>query len=60
MIVKAMVTFGHFEFLDPPDRDDYIRETFQIPVDCQLVSRKEGMKTMQSRKKRLAVANVVI
>ena len=60
MIVKAMVTFGNFEFLDPPNREEYIKETFAIPDYCQLASRKEAMKTMQSKKKRLAVANVVI
>ena len=60
MIVKAMVTFGNFEFLNPENREEYIKETFAIPDYCRLVSRKEAMKTMQSKKKRLAVANVVI
>ena len=60
MIVKAMVTFGNFQFLQPENKEQYIRETFQVPDYCRLVSRKEGMKTMESKKKRLAVANVVI
>ena len=28
MIVKAMVTFGNFEFLHPENREEYIKETF--------------------------------
>ena len=58
--VKAMVTFGNFEFLNPENKDEFIKETFQVPSYCNLVSRKEAMKTMESKKKRLAVANVVI
>ena len=51
IIVKATVTFGQFE---------YIREAdFSIPMDCRMVPRKEGAKTMESKKKRLAVANVI-
>jgi hypothetical protein len=51
MIVKATVTFGKFEFINEAD--------FSVPIDCRIVSRKEGMKTMESKKKRLAVANVI-
>lgn len=57
MSVKALATFGKFEFLVPEDKDAYIKETFAIPDYCKMVSRKEGMKTMTSKKKRLAVAN---
>ena len=51
MIVKATVTFGQFKFINSAD--------FSIPQDCQLVPRKVGAKTMESKKKRLAVANVI-
>lgn len=60
MMVKATVTFGNFEYLYPADKEAFIRETFTLPSDCRLVSRKEGMKTLESKKKRMAVANVVI
>ena len=46
VIVKAMVTFGNFEFLTPPNKEEFVKETFQVPDYCKLVSRKEGMKTM--------------
>ena len=59
-IVKANVTFGNFQYLKPENKEEYIKETFQIPDYCRQVSRKEAMKTMESKKKRLAVANVVI
>lgn len=55
-----MVTFGNFEFLFPENKEEFIKETFKVPSYCNLVSRKEAMKTMESKKKRLAVANVVI
>jgi len=32
---------------------------FNIPPDFEVIRRKEGMKTMQSKKKRLAVANLL-
>ena len=60
MMVKATVTFGNFEYLQPANREAYVKETFSVPNDCNLVSRKEAMKTLESKKKRLAVANVVI
>ena len=57
MSIKALVTFGKFEFLNPTDKQAYIKETFAVPDYCKMVSRKEGMKTLTSKKKRLAVAN---
>jgi len=58
MSVKALCTFGKFEFLEPDDKEAFIKETFSVPDYCKMVSRKEGMKTMTSKKKRLAVANL--
>ncbi len=60
MMVKATVTFGNFQYLKPVDEDAFVKETFTVPSECNLVSRKEAMKTLESKKKRLAVANVVI
>ena len=57
MSIKALVTFGKFQFLEPPDKDEFVKEIFSVPDYCKMVSRKEGMKTMTSKKKRLAVAN---
>ena len=57
MSVKALVTFGKFKYLEPEDKEAFIKETFAVPDYCKMVSRKEGMKTMTSKKKRLAVAN---
>jgi hypothetical protein len=54
MVVKATVTFGQFEFIKSPDAS-----IFNIPAEYAVVSRKEGMKTLESKKKRLAVANVI-
>ena len=56
MVVKATVTFGQFKFIDKDNHDATI---FDIPAEYDLVSRKEGMKTLESKKKRLAVANVI-
>ena len=53
-VVKATVTFGKFEFIKEQDPS-----IFEIPEEYKLVSRKEGMKTLESKKKRLAVANVI-
>lgn len=56
LIIKADSTFQKFKFLT---RDaDIEAELFKIPSECKLISRKEGMKTMTSKKKRLAVANL--
>ena len=57
MSVKATVTFGKFQYLEFPDKDAFIKETFTVPEYCNMVARKEGMKTLTSKKKRLAVAN---
>jgi len=46
--------------LNPENKDRFISETFKVPDSCRLVSRKEAQKTLESKKKRLAVANVVI
>ena len=46
LIVKATVTFGNFRFLDVQDDKEYIEEIFAIPANCQMVSRKEAMKTL--------------
>ena len=53
MIIKADATFNKFTFLT-----DAEQHLFAVPPECKLVSRKEGMKTMTSKKKRLAVANL--
>lgn len=53
MIIKADATFNKFKFLKGAEQD-----LFAVPSECKLVSRKEGMKTMTSKKKRLAVANL--
>jgi hypothetical protein len=57
MSIKANATFSQFRFLNPPDKEKFILETMQVPDFCQLSSRKEGMKTLASRKKRLGMAN---
>jgi len=56
MIIKATVSFTKFRFLDEQNVEE---EVFKIPSDYRHVPRKEGMKTLQSKKKRLAVANVI-
>lgn len=56
VIIKADATFNKFKFLDKDMQQ--AEELFKIPNDCKLVSRKEGMKTLTSKKKRLAVANL--
>ena len=56
MIIKATVTFEKFKFLN---RHDNHSEVFKIPEDFKFVSRKEGMKTLTSKKKRIALANVI-
>ena len=56
MMVKADATFNKFKFLEKDPAME--AEIFAVPSDCKLVSRKEGMKTLTSKKKRLAVANL--
>ena len=55
MIIKADATFNKFRFLP---QDDSLAELFLLPPECKLVPRSVGMKTMQNKKKRLAVANL--
>ena len=57
MSIKATATFSEFKFLNPPDRNQFLREMMEIPDYCNLCSRKEGMKTLTSKKKRLGMAN---
>jgi hypothetical protein len=57
MSIKATATFSQFKFLDPPNRDEFIADLMAIPDYCNLCSRKEGMKTLTSKKKRLGMAN---
>jgi ankyrin repeat domain-containing protein 13 len=64
--VNAKVSFKNFTYLNnqrriydnilPDDADD-LEEIFLIPDTLEKVSRKEGMKTMKNKKKRLAFAN---
>ncbi|CAI2387437.1 unnamed protein product [Moneuplotes crassus] len=66
--INAKVLFNNFEFIEdyrssyrhilPQDAED-IAEVFQISPDFEKVSRKEGMKTMKNKKKRLAFANFI-
>ena len=56
MLIKATVDFNKFSFLQ--STPELIEEIFQIPSDCKYVSRKEGMKTLENKKKRLAFANL--
>ena len=64
--VSAKVTFNNFTYLNGrrrindkilPDDVDDLDELFMIPQSLEKVSRKEGMKTMKNKKKRLAFAN---
>lgn len=61
--LKATVTFSNFTFLDRKKIGTQISNNiFEVPGLSQgfiAVSRKEGMKTMESKKKRMAVANVI-
>ena len=57
MLIKATVQFTKFEYLE--NTQEQIDEIFALPDDCELVSRKEGMKILQNKKKRLAYANIV-
>ena len=54
--IKATVDFNKFEFLK--NTPEYVKEIFSVPSDCKYVSRKEGMKTLENKKKRLAFANI--
>lgn len=56
IIIKATVTFTNFKFLSAQFIN---KDLFTIPDEFKQVSRKEGMKVMESKKKRLVVANVI-
>jgi hypothetical protein len=56
LLIKATVDFNKFSYLQ--NTPEFIQETFSIPSDCKYVSRKEGMKTLENKKKRLAFANL--
>ena len=64
--VNAKVMFSNFRYLKNrsssyapilPDNANNLREVFMVPDYLEKVSRKEGMKTMKNKKKRLAFAN---
>lgn len=54
--IKANVTFNKFRYLE--NTPEFIKETFSVPTDCKYINRKEGMKTLENKKKRLAFANL--
>lgn len=56
LLVKATVTFNKFKYLDKTN--DNVAQIFEIPSNCKYVMRKDGMKTLQNKKKRLAFANI--
>ncbi len=56
VIIKAEATFNKFAYINKNDKS--LQDLFGLPKDCNLVSRKDGMKTLTSKKKRLAVANL--
>lgn len=56
LLIKATVDFNKFKFLERSP--ELIQEVFSVPSDCSYVSRKEGMKTLENKKKRLAFANI--
>jgi hypothetical protein len=56
MSIKATVTFNKFQYLE--NTPEFIKETFSVPEECKYICRKEGMKTLQNKKKRLAFANL--
>lgn len=56
VLIKATVDFNKFQFLE--STPEYVKEVFAIPDDCKYVTRKEGMKTLENKKKRLAIANL--
>lgn len=56
MSIKATVDFNRFTFLT--NTPEYVKEIFSVPSDCSYICRKDGMKTLQHKKKRLAFANL--
>lgn len=57
MLIKADACFQKFEFLNASEMP---KDLFAVPSECKLVARKEGMKTLTNKKKRLAVANLAV
>lgn len=57
MLIKADACFQKFEFLKASEAP---KDLFSLPPECRLVARKEGMKTLTNKKKRLAVANLAV
>ena len=56
LLIKATVDFNRFSFLQ--STPELVEELFSVPKDCNYISRKEGMKTLENKKKRLAFANL--
>lgn len=63
--INAKVFFNNFEFIEGyrtsyrhilPQDSEYIDEVFLIDENLEKVSRKEGMKTLKNKRKRLAYA----
>jgi len=56
--IRATVKFSSFQYLEGgiPNHQDI----FRIPENCTPICRKEGMKTLKNKKKRLALANLAI
>ena len=55
LLIKATVTFNKFRYLE--NTEEFVKETFAIPDYCKYLCRKEGMKTLQNKKKRLIKNN---
>lgn len=64
--INAKVVFNNFKYLksdeDPselvlPENTNSIKKLFKVPKGLKKMPRKEGMKTLKSKKKRLAFAN---
>lgn len=56
--VRATVTFNKFQYLE--NSPEILKEVFTVPEDCQYLNRREGMKTLKNKKKRMAMANLAI
>lgn len=66
--ITAKVQFSNFKYLNNrhsnyeyvlPDDSDRLEDIFNVPDEYHKVSRKEGMKTMKNRKKRLVLAGYI-
>jgi hypothetical protein len=53
--MKAAVTFVKYQKIE---KEEDMSGLFVIPEDFQMISRKEGMKTLESKKKRMVLANM--